>query len=91
MKNCEAVGKLAVARMKSALEKAGVASKQVQEALNSVYTTFDYNSQAGGILLGAKKPIIKAHGAADENTIYSCVKQAYEVCSGNPKFDKKVN
>lgn len=91
LKNCEAIGKLAVARMKNALEKAGVDAKQAQEALHSVYMTFDYNSQAGGILLGAQKPIIKAHGAADENTMYSCVKQAYEVCGGNPKFDKKVN
>lgn len=89
LKNCEAVGKLAVYRMRKALEKAGIDSKEVQQALDSVYLTFDYNSQAGGILLGAKKPIIKAHGAADEDTMYSCVKQAYEVGIGNHKFDQK--
>ncbi len=89
LKNCEAVGKLAVYRMRKALEKAGIDSKEVQQALDSVYLTFDYNSQAGGILLGAKKPIIKAHGAADEDTMYSCVKQAYEVGIGNHQFDQK--
>lgn len=37
---------------------------------------FDYNSQAGAIFVGTKKRIIKAHGAATEDTITSCILQA---------------
>ena len=32
---------------------------------------YDFNSLGGGIVLGAKKPVIKAHGAANENSIVS--------------------
>lgn len=37
---------------------------------------FDYNSQAGAIFLGTKKLIIKAHGAATEETVCACILQA---------------
>lgn len=40
---------------------------------------FDYNSQAGAIFLGTKKIIIKAHGAATEDTIESCILQAIDL------------
>lgn len=43
---------------------------------------FDYNSQAGGIFLGTKKRILKAHGAATEDTICSCILQAINLDRG---------
>ena len=43
---------------------------------------FDYNSQAGAIFLGTKKIIIKAHGAATEDTICSCILQAMNLDRG---------
>ena len=43
---------------------------------------FDYNSQAGAIFLGTKKIIIKAHGAATEDTICSCILQAINLDRG---------
>ena len=43
---------------------------------------FDYNSQAGAIFVGTKKLIIKAHGAANEDTICSCILQAINLDKG---------
>ncbi len=43
---------------------------------------FDYNSQAGAIFLGTKKRIIKAHGAATEETFCSCILQAVNLDRG---------
>ena len=45
-------------------------------ASSKIRRYFDYNSQAGAIFLGTKKLILKAHGAATEDTICSCILQA---------------
>lgn len=45
-------------------------------AASKIKRFFDYNSQAGAIFVGTKKRIIKAHGAATEDTITSCILQA---------------
>ena len=34
---------------------------------------YDFNSLGGAIVLGVRKPIIKAHGAANEQTVVSTV------------------
>lgn len=36
--------------------------------------TYDFNSLGGGIVLGVDKPVIKAHGAANESSIRNTVK-----------------
>jgi glycerol-3-phosphate acyltransferase PlsX len=36
--------------------------------------TYDFNSLGGGIVLGVTKPVIKAHGAANEASIRNTVK-----------------
>lgn len=43
---------------------------------------FDYNSQAGAIFLGTRKLIMKAHGAATEDTVCSCILQAVNLDRG---------
>ena len=46
------------------------------ESIDSkVKTQFAYNDMAGSILIGTLKPIIKAHGKANSNTIVGCYKQ----------------
>lgn len=54
------------------------------EAFGSVNirSFFDYNSQAGAIFLGSKKLILKAHGAATEDTICSCILQTMNLDRG---------
>lgn len=37
----------------------------------------DYNNYGGGVMLGAAKTVIKAHGSSKAKSIYECCKQAY--------------
>lgn len=53
-------------------------SKAMLNALaDSLYKKYDYNTQGGAVLLGVKKPVIKGHGAATAETLYSIVNIAY--------------
>lgn len=49
-------------------------------ALKKLFETLDFTSQGGAFLLGVKKAVIKAHGAANAQTVVSCVKQAISMC-----------
>lgn len=51
--------------------KANVASK-----IDDLGQLYKYNDLAGAVILGIKKPIIKAHGKADASTILNCLLQA---------------
>lgn len=48
-----------------------------------LYRRYDYNTQGGAVLLGVKKPVIKGHGAATAETVYSIVKIAYTLAKNN--------
>ena len=37
---------------------------------------FDYKEYGGAVMLGVKKPVVKAHGSADANTFKNAIKQA---------------
>ena len=37
---------------------------------------FDYKEYGGAVLLGVKKPVIKAHGGSDARTFKNAIKQA---------------
>ena len=37
---------------------------------------FDYKEYGGAVMLGVKKPVIKAHGSADARTFKNAIKQA---------------
>lgn len=52
----------------------------VNDAMAELMSILDTSSQGGAILLGAKKPIVKAHGYATENTVLNTVKQAIKIC-----------
>ena len=47
-----------------------------------IRATFDYNNRAGAVFLGTKKLVIKAHGAATEDTITACILQAIRLIEG---------
>lgn len=44
---------------------------EYMELVGHLMSTYDFNSLGGGIILGAKKTVMKAHGAANENSIKS--------------------
>lgn len=70
------------------LEKAGNICAQIAGQEGSplisekIKETFDYNNLAGAVFLGTKKAVIKAHGAANEKTIKSCIDQAIRLNRG---------
>lgn len=44
--------------------------------INDMKKQFDYKEYGGAVLLGVKKPVVKAHGSADARTFKNAIKQA---------------
>lgn len=51
----------------------------MKRAIGELMQNLDFTSMAGSVLIGAKKPIIKAHGSANEDTVVNTVKQAINI------------
>lgn len=51
---------------------------------------YDFNSLGGGIILGTKKPVIKAHGAANEKSIVSTAGILLNIAENKEIFDKSA-
>lgn len=70
-----------------------------QESLRSfaqgLLRRYDYNTQGGAVLLGVKKPVIKGHGAATAETLYSIISIAYTLVkndiTGKIKSEFSIN
>ena len=79
LKSIEGVAKTVMKMVSTALKKNADANSDftfVKKAFGELMQTFDFNSLAGSMLLGAKKPIIKGHGSANADTVVNTVKQA---------------
>lgn len=48
----------------------------VMSGINDMKKQFDYKEYGGAVLLGVKKPVVKAHGSADARTFKNAIKQA---------------
>lgn len=48
----------------------------VMGGINDLKKQFDYKEYGGAVLLGVKKPVVKAHGSADARTFKNAIKQA---------------
>ena len=82
LKGIEGVAKTVMKMVVTALKKNADANSDftfVKKAFGELMQTFDFNSLAGSILLGAKKPIIKGHGSANADTVVNTVKQAIKM------------
>lgn len=73
LKNAEAVGLIGmkIAQMNNE-----------DKTAESLYKMFAYNEQGGAIVLGAKKIVIKAHGAANDKTILSVIHDIVKLDKG---------
>jgi len=67
---------------------AGTDLSFVKRALGQLAAEMDFNSRGGAILLGAEKPVIKAHGSANEKTVPNVVQQLLQISHGG--FDAFV-
>ena len=50
---------------------------------------YDFNSLGGGIILGIRKPVIKAHGAANEESVVSTVGMLLNMAKNKEVYDGK--
>lgn len=75
------------------LEAAGMTAAAMAGRPENVVKFFDYNSQGGATFLGTKKIIVKAHGAANADTICSCILQAIALDEGGfiEKMSARMN
>lgn len=81
LKSIEGTAKSVVNRMLTLLKKHsnGQDMNFVKKAFGELMQTLDFNSLGGAMLLGVKKPIIKAHGSANSDTVVNTVKQALNI------------
>ena len=73
--------------VKFSKKTADPALMRVVEYLMGIY---DFNSLGGGIILGTAKPVIKAHGAANENSIVNTAGILLNLAQNKEIFDKSA-
>ena len=88
LKVAESVGKGAAAFFASRLQ-GKVANDPLEEARSETFRLFDYNTEGGAVMLGTKKVVLKAHGAATAKTIRSCIREAAALAEAN--LPKKIS
>ena len=82
LKNIEGAAKSVVKSMVALIKKhagEGADISYVKKAVQDFNATYDFNTMGAAVLLGLKKPILKAHGAANADTIVNTVKQALKI------------
>ena len=52
---------------------------------------YDFNSLGGAIVLGVSKPVIKAHGAANEASIRNTIKMLMNMAENKKVFVREDN
>lgn len=88
LKNIEATGTYLEHAFRDQMEKMGTGTEermrgqQVWEELKPCYS---FNELGGAVLLGVRKPVMKAHGKASAKTIASCLEQCAMLCTGSEK------
>nr|WP_180363656.1 phosphate acyltransferase PlsX [Facklamia miroungae] len=69
--------------LKRTLSEGGITNKMggllIKPALKKMAENFDDSKKGGAVLLGVKKPVIKAHGSANDEAIYNAIRQAREI------------
>lgn len=79
LKMYEGVAKVLMNGLKDAFMKnmiSKLAYLGVKSGIDDMKKQFDYKEYGGAVMLGVKKPVIKAHGSADARTFKNAVKQA---------------
>lgn len=79
LKTYEGVAKVLMKGIKDAFYKntlSKISYLGVKSGINDMKTKFDYKEYGGAVMLGVKKPVVKAHGSADARTFKNAIKQA---------------
>ena len=79
LKTYEGVAKVLMNGIKGVFKKnlfSKLCALGVLGGINDMKKQFDYKEYGGAVLLGVKKPVVKAHGSADARTFKNAIKQA---------------
>lgn len=79
LKTYEGVAKVLMQGIKDAFYKNALSKLSylgVKSGINDMKTQFDYKEYGGAVMLGVKKPVVKAHGSADARCFKNAIKQA---------------
>lgn len=79
LKNTEAAGMAAI----EIVDELASGTEVHDKLKNALHSMFAFNDLGGATFLGAKKPVVKMHGCANEKTAYECVKLALTLDSGD--------
>ena len=83
LKSTEAAGLVAKGIVAALAKQAGEEnSPLMQEMLEQLRLTFDFNSRGGATFLGTKKTVVKMHGCAVEETAAACIDQLLRLEDG---------
>lgn len=60
-----------------------LAALLVLKKIKGITTKLDYKSTGGALMMGASKPVIKAHGSSDARAFFNAIRQAKDCVNGN--------
>ncbi len=60
-----------------------LAALPVYSRIKALTRKMDYKAVGGAVMLGVRKPVIKAHGSSDGEAFYNAIRQAKECVSGD--------
>lgn len=86
LKTTEGLAKLFMSEIKGIFMKSlpnKLAAAVVKKDLGAFKKKFDSAEYGGALLLGTKKPVIKAHGSSDAKAFYNAIRQAISCCENN--------
>ncbi|MBO5945362.1 MAG: phosphate acyltransferase, partial [Clostridia bacterium] len=86
LKNTEGVARRIIKDIVVYSKKTG--NESIMELVGHLMKLYDFNSNGGGVILGAKKPVVKAHGAANERSIVSTVGMVLNLAKNKTVFDE---
>lgn len=85
LKNTEGVARRIIKDIVVYSKKTG--NESLMEVVSHLMKLYDFNSLGGGVILGAKKPVVKAHGAANEMSIVSTVGMVLDLAKSKAVFN----
>ena len=96
LKMYEGVAKVLMNSIKAAFMKntlSKISYLGVKSGIDDMKKQFDYKEYCGAVVLGVKKPVIKAHGSADARTFKNAIKQAVWFLQTDliDKIEKELN
>lgn len=96
LKSIEGTAKATMNVIKSEIMQAGPMAKlgalMLKPAFANIKAKMDQSQYGGAVLLGAKAPVVKAHGASDAKTVLATIKQIKEMIDHDmlQKFEQAV-